>query len=491
MRLFAAALGMETNTFSPIPTGRESFLPRSFGPGEAPAKATHYTAPIVVARRRAGAEGFTLIEGSTFTTEPAGLCARAAYEELRDTVLAEVIAALPLHGVLLGLHGAFVAEGYDDVEGDLLERLRAIVGPACVIGVELDPHCHLTEKRVRLADLIVLFKEFPHTDYVPRAEELLTLVLATIRGEVVPVASLYDCGMIGFFPTTREPMRSFVDRMVALEGRDGVLSVSLGHGFAHADVPEMGTRVLVYTDGRKVEGDALATRLGRKIVSLRAKTSPRLLSIRQALAAAAQTDTTHGPVIVAEPSDNAGAGSASDNTQWLRALLKNGVTRAAVAPLWDPQAVAFAHQAGVGARLSLRLGGKTSLLSGRPLDCEAEIIGLACDGWQTFGDTLEPMGDMAALRVNGCVDVVCISHRQQAFGLELFTLVGLGPRAYRLLVLKSAHHFHAQFGPIAAAVLYSETQGSSPQRYERHGYKRVLRPLYPLDRDAGPGGLLL
>ena len=110
---------------------------------------------------------------------------------MRDEILAQLKAALPLDGVLFGLHGAMVAHGYDDVEGDILERARAIVGPDCVIGVELDPHCHLTVKRVRLADIIILYKEFPHTDVVERAEDLLTLVLRTIRKEIRPVMSLY------------------------------------------------------------------------------------------------------------------------------------------------------------------------------------------------------------------------------------------------------------------------------------------------------------
>jgi microcystin degradation protein MlrC len=491
MRIYAAAIGTETNTFSPIPTGLSNFLgPYHFGPGQAPDIPHHYTAPLHVARRRAKQEGFTLIEGSGFGTEPSGTCAKKAYEHMRDTLLAEIKAAMPLDGVLLGMHGAFVAEGYDDVEGDILEKARAIVGPTCVIGVELDPHCHLTKKRVSLADIIILYKEYPHTDFMPRAEELLTIVLKTIRGEIRPVASLYDCRMIAFFPTTMEPTRSFVDRMSALEGRDGVLSVSLGHGFPHADVPEMGTRVLVYTDNDRKAGDALATRLGQEIVSLRGKTSPKLFSIAGALKAAAAIDTRKGPVVIAEPADNAGGGSASDNTLWLQALIRRGVKNAAVAPIWDPQVVQFAHNMGVGARFRVRIGGKTSELSSKPVDADVEVVGLARDGRQSFGEAKTFMGDMAALRIGGEVDVICLSHRTQAFGLELFELVGVDPRRKALIVVKSAQHFHGNFGPIASKVLYSETQGPSTQNYRSHDYRRVRRPLYPLEKDAGLGGLV-
>jgi microcystin degradation protein MlrC len=357
--------------------------------------------------------------------------------------------------------------------------------------VELDPHCHLTVKRVGLADIIILYKEYPHTDFVPRAEELLTIVLATIRGEVKPVASLYDCRMIAFFPTTMEPARSFVDRIMALEGKDGVLSISFGHGFPHADVPEMGTRMLVYTDNRKAEGDRLAIRLGREIEALRGKSSPKMLGIAQALKKARAIDTANGPVVIAEPSDNAGGGAASDKTTWLAALLKNRVGNAAIAPFWDPQVVRTAHTLGLGAKTQLRLGGKTSHFSGKPLDVNVEVIGLAKDVRQSFGDAKTPVGDVAALRVEGLVDVICNSHRTQAFGLELFTSVGIDPRKKALIVVKSAQHFHAAYGPIASKVLWSETGGPTTQRYWTHPYTKVQRPLYPLDREPGEGRLLV
>ena len=171
MRLFTATLATETNTFSPLPTSIDNYRESVFlRPGEHPADAPRMcTAPLFVGRKRAEAEGFELIEGSCFAASPAGTTNRADYETMRDEILDQLKAAMPVDGLLLGLHGAMVAHGYDDVEGDILSRARAIVGPKCVIGVELDPHCHLTLKRVSQADIIVLYKEFPHTDVVDRA----------------------------------------------------------------------------------------------------------------------------------------------------------------------------------------------------------------------------------------------------------------------------------------------------------------------------------
>jgi microcystin degradation protein MlrC len=141
-----------------------------------------------------------LIEGSCFWADPAGICGQADYESVRDEILEQIQDAMPLDGVLLGLHGAMVSHGCQDCEGDLIARVREIVGPASKIGVELDPHCHLTETCVRSADVIILFKEYPHTDYTERAEELIAILTRAIRGETDPVMSLYDCRMIERVP---------------------------------------------------------------------------------------------------------------------------------------------------------------------------------------------------------------------------------------------------------------------------------------------------
>src|SRR2546421_5525242 len=218
MRIFAASLATETNSFSPIPTSRRSYEQTMyFRPGKHPDRGTLCTGPLWVARRRAKQEGFELIEGSCFWAEPSAPTLRASYESMRDEILDQLRAAMPLDGVLLGLHGAMVAHGYDDCEGDILARVREIVGRNAVIGVELDPHCHLTQARVRLADVIILYKEYPHTDFLERAEELVTIVVKTIRGACRPTMSLFDCGMIDLFPTSRQPGRGFVERMTQFE----------------------------------------------------------------------------------------------------------------------------------------------------------------------------------------------------------------------------------------------------------------------------------
>ena len=486
MRLFSATIATETNTFSPLPTSIEAYREGVFlRPGEHPdATALMCTAPLWVARRHAAAEGFTLIEGSCFAASPAGTTNRADYEAMRDEILGQVKAALPLDGVLLGLHGAMVAHGYDDVEGDVIERVRALVGPGCVIGVELDPHCHLTLKRVQLSDIIILYKEFPHTDVVDRAEDLLRLVLATIRKQIKPVMSLYDCRQIGSYPTTLPLMRGFVDRMMAMEGKGGVLSISIGHCFPYADVPELTGRILVVADGDKQLADKLATEIGEEFVGMRGRTAPNYYDIDGGITAALAANAH--PVVMADPADNAGGGAPSDNTSILRRLIERDVQEAALGPIWDPIAVRLCFDAGIGATFPLRFGGKIGPASGAPVDATVTVTGLKRDCWQSFGPTQSPLGDCAAIKTGG-VEIVLISNRTQALGLELFRNVGIEPTERKMVVVKSTNHFMAAFGPIAKQVLYLDSDGPIPRDYRRIPYTKIQRPVWPLDENTSPG----
>ena len=483
MRLFSATIATETNTFSPLPTSIAAYKEGVYlRPGEHPVETPLMcTAPLWVARRRAAKDGFTLIEGSCFAASPAGLTNQADYEAMRDEVLGQVRAAMPLDGVLLGLHGAMAAHGYDDVEGDIIERVRGIVGAGCVIGVELDPHCHLTKKRVRLSDIIILYKEFPHTDVVERAEEVLDLVLRTIRKQIRPVMSVYDCRQIGSYPTTLPMMREFVDRVSGMEGKGGILSISIAHCFPYADVAELSGRILVIADGDKARADALATTLGEEFITFRGRSAPPYFDAETAISMAVAANAH--PVVMADPADNAGGGAPSDNTSILRRLIERDVREAAIGPIWDPIAVRLSFDAGEGAVFPLRFGGKIGPRSGAPIDAMVTVTGLKRDCWQSFGPTQVPLGDCAAVRIGG-VEVVLISNRTQALGLELFRNVGVEPTERKVVVVKSTNHFMAAFGPIAKQVIYVDSDGPLDRDYRRLPYTKVERPIWPLDAVA-------
>lgn len=485
MKLFAASIGTETNTFAPIPTALESFHEAFYAPpGQHPDDAKLCTGTLWVARRRARAEGWTLVEGTCTWAEPAGLVSREAWTTLRDEVLGQLEAALPVDGVLLGLHGAMVADGCEDCEGELIEAVRARVGPDVPIGVEFDPHCHLTERRVRNATVIICFKEFPHTDFVDRAEEVVDLVLRTIRGEIRPVMSMVDCRMISSFPTTLQPMRGYVDRIKALEGRDGVLSVSVAHGFPYADVPAVGARVLVITDDQREAGDRLALALANELFEMRGKTMPSYLD-PDGVIDAVLAGKDQGPVVVADPSDNPGGGAPGDSTVILRRLWERGFKGAIVGPMWDPIAVRLCFMAGEGGRLPLRFGGKTAVTSGQPIDAHVTVKALKRNATMTFVDAKVPLGDTALIEFDG-LEVVITTLRNQAMGADVFTGMGVDLATRRMVVVKSTNHFYAAFAPLASRVLYCDSQGPIPRDHRVIPYTRVRRPIWPLDENVRP-----
>ena len=491
MRIFTASLATETNTFSPIPTDRASFEMALYaGPGQHPAAPTLCSAPMVVLRRRAGLEGFTLIEGTAALAEPGGLLQRKAYEHLRDEILDQLRAALPVDGVILGLHGAMVAQGYDDCEGDLLERVRAIVGPTVVVAAELDPHSHLTRRRVANADILAAFLEYPHTDFLERAEHVVDLALRAVRGEIRPAMAAFDCRMIDIFPTSREPMRGFVDRLRAMQGQDGVLSLSLIHGFWAADVPEMGTQMLAIVDGDREKAAALARTLGLEIFGLRGRTAMPMLDIDAGLdaALALAARRTGKPTVVADVRDNPGGGVAGDGTLILRRMLERGIENFAVATIWDPVAVFFCLAAGEGAKLQLRFGGKTGPDGGAPIDAMVEVVRAAPESWQSFGASRVTLGPSALVRPVGTdVEVILNTYRTQTLGPDAFSNLGVDPASKAILLVKSTNHFYAGFAPIAEGIVYIDAGAPYPSHPRQTQYKKLEREIWP--RVENPHGL--
>ena len=480
MRVFTGGLATETNTFAPMPTGLASFRDRGYHPaGKHPEELTFFAGPLHAARLRAKALGWDVVEGMVAAAQPSGTTTRAAYETLRDELLGDLRGALPVDMVVLGLHGAMVADGYDDCEGDLLARVRALVGPKTVVGAELDPHNHLTPAMLANADLLISFKEYPHTDILERAHELVDLCAAQVEGKVKLVGAAVDCEMLVTMHTSRDPARSFVDRIQALEGKDGILSISVSHGFAWGDTEHMGTQVLVYADGEAAKAQALARRLADELIGLREQLGVRYPSIDEALDEALAFDG--GPVVLADGADNPGGGAASDATFFLRRIVERGLRDVAIGPFWDPLAARIAIEAGVGARLALRIGGKVSPLSGDPIDLECMVKAIRLEHVQSgLSNTRVEMGASALVEANG-VEILLCSLRNQAMGTDLFTGIGCDLATKKIVVVKSSQHFHASYSKIAKRVIYAAAPGAVTHDLRTLPYRKVRRPKWPLD----------
>lgn len=478
MRVFCASVATETNTFSPLRTDFSDFEASFYAPpGAHPATPTLCSAVFPVCRRRAAAEGWRLTEGTATWAEPGGLVNRATWARLRDEVLDQVRAAGPVDIALFGLHGAMVAQDCDDCEGDLLSAVREIVGPDTVIAATLDPHSHLTDKRLAAATILVAFKEFPHTDFVDTAEACVDLAVRAARGEVTPQLSAHDCRMIDIFPTSHQPVRGFVDRIKALEGKDGILSISVIHGFMAGDVPDMGTRMLVITDNDPDSGRRLAASLGQELYGFRGRTRPPYLAPAAAVDRAVAAPRR--PVVIADVWDNPGGGVPGDSTALLRIVLERGLSSVAVGTIWDPIAVRLCFSAGEGERMPLRLGAKIAATAGQPVDADVDIVKLTPDAVQRFGDSRVPLGDCATVRIGG-VQVILNSVRSQAFSPDLFSGNGIPPADQDILIVKSTNHFHDAFAAIAGEIIYASVDGPYPNRPEHNHYRKLSRPLWPI-----------
>jgi microcystin degradation protein MlrC len=482
LRIFTAALATETNTFSPICVDRRAFEESLYAPpGQHPETPTLCTAPITVGRKVCQDKGWMLIEGTAAWADPAGLINRKTYEGLRDEILNQLRAAMPVDAVVLGLHGAMVADGYIDPEGDFLTRIRAIIGPDILLCAELDPHSHLTEKRVAAADFFVVFKEFPHTDFVDRAEDLWKIAVDTLEGRVKPAMSVFDCRMIDVFPTSREPMRSFVDRLIEIEATDpDVLSLSVIHGFMAGDVPELGTKTIAVTDAKPEKGAELARALGMELFAKRGTFMMPSMDEKQAVRLALAA--TSGPVVIADMWDNPGGGTAGDATVVLEELLAEGATDVALGMIWDPIAVQICMAAGEGAEIPLRFGAKSAPGTGNPVDGLVKVVRVQPSAEMRFGDSIAPFGDAAHIHLSG-IDIVLSSVRVQSYDPSLFAALGIDPTQKSILVIKSTNHFYAAFSKIASEILYCSAGSPYPNNPATNPYRRVRRDIWPIMAD--------
>ncbi len=485
MRIFCASLQTETNTFSPWRSGDEDFSHQYFAAGALPRQLGLYTSVFAPARRECAGNGWDLVEGLCAGAEPGGLVNGETWRRLRDRLLADLVEAGPVDAVLLNLHGAMVADGCLDCEGELLARIRQCVGPTCVVGALLDPHCHLTEAMLLAADVLIAFKEYPHSDSFERAEELWRIVIDTAVGRVRPLASVYDCRMLTMFFTTLEPSAGLVALMRQAEAEPGVLSVCLAHGFPWGDVPQAGARLLVYTDGDAALGEAVAARIGRAVIETRGRTTGAFVTAEEAVARA-RAWTGPGPLVLADTADNVGGGAPGDSTLVLGPLIEAGIADAAAAFVFDPIAVQIAMAAGVGARMPLRVGGKASARSGPPLDLDVEVRHLERGAILGAGSERLALGDVAVVRTGAAFDLVLTSVRCQCYHRRGFQQFGIDAKAKRVLLVKSMQHFVGGFQKIAGEIVRVDSPGAASLNLRSFAYRNLDAGMWPFGDGAPP-----
>jgi microcystin degradation protein MlrC len=488
MRIFAAGIATETNTFAPRSVALEDF--RIQRGSDVTGGRTQFSSLDLTRSwgEQAKERGDEFVFSLMAYAEPGGLTTGSAYETLRDEILRDLKAALPVDVVLLMLHGAMVAEGYEDCEEDLIRCVRGIAGDRTALGVELDLHCHLTESKIAAADVVITYKEYPHTDPAERARELFDLAVATRLGSIRPRMALFDCRMIGLYPTSREPMRGFVNALKAAERNGRVLSLSFGHGFQFADIPHIGAKLLAVTDGDLTLATEVAREYGLRAYALRHQIGSESFSLPLEEALKRASTLTQHPIVVADQSDNPGGGAPGDATYALTWLIEHQVRDVGMAFFYDPEVVQLARRAGRGAKLSVQIGGKSDQFSGSSVELDVTVLGVLENYRQPFPqesgltDWLD-QGTIVALRAGG-IDLIVTDGRGQCVSPAVFADLGIDPRAKRLLVVKSAQHFFAAFAPLAGEIIYMGGPGAVAPDPRRIPYERVtMHGLYPWSED--------
>ena len=492
MKIASGGIQHETNTFAVTPTTIGDFVRDSnCGPDLA-------GGDIIFQRYRntaaihggyiAGAEacGIELVPVMCVRAQPAGVVEQASLDKMLHLMCERFKAVLPVDGILLDLHGAMVSSDHEDAEGYIIAAIRDLVGNEVPIVVTLDLHANITQRMADLSDVIIGYDTYPHVDMHERGFEAVQLMAQIVKGEVRPVQAFRQLPLATMPPmqcTLREPMQSLIARMHQMEAEPNVLTATLAMGFPFADIHDAGVSVLVTVDGDQELADAKADELAGWIWSLRDQLQPDLKTIEHVIEFA-QDEKNAGLILFADGSDNPGGGAPCDGTVALRALVNSGLKNAAVGVLFDPDTVSQAVRAGVGQAFPATIGGKTDNRHGEPFQAEAYVKAI-CDGRFTYqGPMLRGVEDNLGMTVTllvGGVEVVVSSQRRQCLDMQMLRVAGVEPSQKRLIVLKSAVHFRAHFGPLASHIFDADTPGVHRPDFACFDYQRIRRPIYPLD----------
>ena len=492
-RVLSAELAHETNTFSVLPTTLAQFEAQDCFLSAASAIAARGDSNTELAGfvDAAKAHGWDLQHVLSAIAQPAGRITQHAFERLVGAIVdAARRQCGQLHGVLLGLHGAMVTEQYDDGEGELLARLRSVLGPDLPIAITLDLHANVTRAMCRHADIIVSYRTYPHVDMRSTARIAANILQRTMAGEIRPRTLRARLPMLDETNGGRTdvgPMLARLQQARAYEIQADVFAVSINAGFARADIAEIGPSVLVTAQGDMAAHQRFAGSLADDIWLHRHDRINRFLSVGDAAAMGRDWPGTGGPLVIADYADNPGGGGYGDATALLQALLDARVTDACFGPIVDPQTVRQLQAAPVGSRVDVVLGGKTDArLGGGPLQLTGTLL-LHSDGryfanGPMTGGLDKSWGPTAVLRVDG-IEILVVSLPAQILDLAQFTAFGIEPATKKVVALKSMQHFRAAFEPIAGKVVVCDSGALCTPDYASLPYPAVPRPIFPLDQD--------
>lgn len=418
----------------------------------------------------------TLIPTVGLETMPCGHVTDEVYEYVLESVLKAINDNSPIDGVFFHFHGAMVAEGHQDVEGDLCAEIRRVIGKDVPFMGTLDLHANVTKKMVENIDVLIPYDCYPHTDISETGQAVAEVFLDTLYGKVKPVMAYRRIPfLLPLFPTDNEEIRPLYELAKSMRKKEGVLTARFTHGFFASDIEEMGMSVLVITNDNKALAEELAEQLASFIDLHKKDLIIEYPDLDKVLDYAIENQ---GPTVIADSSDNPGAGGFGDSTHILRRILERNITGAAVATILDPESVIQCEKAGVGNIVELSLGGwSPKQFSGGALNVSAYVKAIM-DGRYVFKGKMNhglwgTHGKAAVVEIKGNV-VIITSLPRQPFDLEVFRSHGIAPEEQKILVVKSSIHFRADYGKIAKKMFTLALNGVAspdPKKYEYKNFK--------------------
>jgi microcystin degradation protein MlrC len=489
MRLLIAMMKHETNTFSPVPTPLARFRPLY---AEAAIRAFRGTGTGLGAYLDLAEEqGAEIVLPIAASAPPSRPVEDGAYAHITDMIL-EAAARGGFDGILLDLHGAMVTESLEDGEGQFLQRLRTLA-PQTPIAVSLDMHANLYDEIIANATVVTGYRTYPHVDTYETARLAGEILLRAIRGEVNPVMAWGNAPMLPHVMrqgTDDHPNRQLQHRCAAMTA-EGALAASLFTGFPHADITNAGLSAVVVTDGDRELAESLRDELldrawvERAAFVYKIEPLPAAMARAKALPAPAPGD---GPIILLDHYDNCASGGTMDTTAVLGAILRQGLEDVAVFAIYDPQAVQQAIAAGIGAEVTLSIGGKIAMPAipdaSPPLVLSGTVKTISNGRYRNKGPMARgvemDMGPAVVLDV-GPAEIALISRHVEPSDLNCLLALGIDPTQKRYLLLKSRIHWRAGLGALAKAVVDCAGVGVCTSDYGQLRFAKVRRPIYPLD----------
>ena len=493
MRFIVAMMQHETNTFSSVPTPLSAFGENGLPPsGEAALEVfqdtnTPFAAFVDIAKSRSA----EIVVPIAAYAEPSKAVETAAFEYIAEKICAAV--SQGADALFLDLHGAMVTEAHADGEGELLARIRAI-DPKLPIAVALDFHTHFTRRMADNASVICGYRTYPHIDMYETGERAGQTLIRQLEGAIDPVIRWRRLPMITSMVrqgTNDHPMRDLMAQVIEAESRGDVLNASLLGGFPLSDVPYLGLSPVVVTDRRSESDiDDWLRHLCHQAWEIRDQfvfqPQPISESITQAVALRGG-----GPVILAEHGDNCGAGGSQDSMEVIAQAMERKLSNVVAGPIADPVAIDQIRQAGIGAQVTLALGGKVDSpaigLQGEPLSVTARIQQIT-DGKFTISGPMMTgcqvdLGCSAVLDT-GDMRLLVTARRHEPYDPDFYRHAGIEPLDHDFIIIKSRHHFRAAFEPLAKAVIVVAGRGVCSEDLTIYPFTRLEHPIYPIDARA-------